>query len=85
LELFRRAGLRWFDAYQPAYEAALSVVEPPARLPHRVDERGKAERRLREEERKRLEEERDEWASILFVTRTTWMRAYERRPTGCPL
>jgi hypothetical protein len=27
LELFRRAGLAWFYAYTPAYEAALSVAD----------------------------------------------------------
>lgn len=31
------------------------------------------------------EDEREEWASVLYETRTEWMRAYERRPTGCPL
>jgi hypothetical protein len=31
------------------------------------------------------ERERDEWAEVLFETRTAWMRAYERRPTGCAL
>jgi hypothetical protein len=30
-------------------------------------------------------EERDEWADVLYDTRTAWMRAYERRPTGCNL
>ena len=29
--------------------------------------------------------ERDEWACVLSDTRTAWMRAYERRPTGCSL
>jgi hypothetical protein len=29
------------------------------------------------------EDEREEWASVLYETRTAWMRAYERRPTGC--
>jgi hypothetical protein len=29
--------------------------------------------------------ERSEWACVLDDTRTTWMRAYERRPTGCTL
>jgi hypothetical protein len=31
------------------------------------------------------ERERDEWATVLYDTRTAWMRAYERRPTGCAL
>lgn len=31
------------------------------------------------------EPERDEWASILYDTRTAWMRAYERRSTGFAL
>jgi hypothetical protein len=30
-------------------------------------------------------EDRLEWAEALYDTRTAWMRAYERRPTGCPL
>ncbi len=30
-------------------------------------------------------QERDEWASVLHNTRTAWMRAYERRPTGYSL
>lgn len=29
------------------------------------------------------EDERDEWAVVLYDTRTIWMRAYERRDTGC--
>jgi hypothetical protein len=29
--------------------------------------------------------ERDEWDVALYDTRTIWMRAYERRPTGCKL
>lgn len=28
---------------------------------------------------------RDQWAVALHDTRTAWMRAYERRPTGCTL
>jgi hypothetical protein len=28
---------------------------------------------------------RDQWAIALYDTRTAWMRAYERRPTGCTL
>ena len=28
---------------------------------------------------------RNQWAIALYDTRTAWMRAYERRPTGCPL
>jgi hypothetical protein len=31
------------------------------------------------------EAERDEWVLVLMDTRTVWMRAYERRPTGCSL
>ena len=31
------------------------------------------------------ERERDEWATVLYDTRTAWMRAYERRPIGCSL
>jgi hypothetical protein len=31
------------------------------------------------------DDERDEWAIALYDTRTAWMRAYERRPTGCKL
>lgn len=31
------------------------------------------------------EVERDEWLEVLHSTRTVWMRAYERRPTGCTL
>jgi SRSO17 transposase len=31
------------------------------------------------------ERERDEWAEAIHDTRTAWMRAYERRPTGCSL
>jgi hypothetical protein len=30
LALFRRAGLSWFDAKEPAWDAALSVVEDEA-------------------------------------------------------
>ena len=29
--------------------------------------------------------ERSDWAVVLYDTRTAWMRAYERRPTGCAL
>ena len=29
--------------------------------------------------------ERSDWACVLYDTRTAWMRAYERRPTGYPL
>ncbi|MEA2202126.1 MAG: hypothetical protein QOI89_2722 [Solirubrobacteraceae bacterium] len=29
--------------------------------------------------------ERSDWASALYDTRTAWMRAYERRPTGFAL
>jgi hypothetical protein len=29
--------------------------------------------------------QRDEWLDVFYDTRTAWMRAYERRPTGCPL
>jgi hypothetical protein len=29
--------------------------------------------------------EREQWAVALDATRTAWMRAYERRSTGCPL
>lgn len=28
--------------------------------------------------------ERSDWACALYDTRTAWMRAYDRRPTGCP-
>lgn len=28
------------------------------------------------------EEERDEWGTVLYDTRTVWMRAYERRELG---
>jgi hypothetical protein len=28
------------------------------------------------------EDERDEWAAVLYDTRTVWMRAFERRETG---
>jgi hypothetical protein len=31
------------------------------------------------------DDERDEWEVVLYDTRTAWMRAYERRPTGCAL
>ncbi len=31
------------------------------------------------------EAERDEWLLVLMDTRTVWMRAYERRPTGLAL
>ncbi len=27
-------------------------------------------------------EERSDWASVLYQTRTAWMRAYDRRPMG---
>ena len=29
--------------------------------------------------------ERSDWAVVLYDTRTAWMRAYERRPTGFAL
>jgi hypothetical protein len=29
--------------------------------------------------------ERDDWACALYATRTAWMRAYERGPTGSAL
>lgn len=58
LALFRRAGLAWFYAYEPAYEAAISATD---------------------------ERERAEWESVLFQTRTAWMRAYEQRSTGYAL
>lgn len=31
------------------------------------------------------DDEREEWASALYETRTAWMRAYERRDTGVAL
>lgn len=31
------------------------------------------------------DEQRDEWLEVLHDTRTVWMRAYERRPTGIAL
>ncbi len=31
------------------------------------------------------EDERGEWVEALRTTRTVWMRAYERRPTGVAL
>lgn len=30
-------------------------------------------------------DERDAWSVVISDTCTTWMRAYERRPTGCRL
>jgi hypothetical protein len=70
LALFRRAGLRWFDAYPVAREAALSVLPEPEQVdkrlaPGRVARCSPAERERREQERARIEAARDEWEAIL--------------------
>ncbi len=70
LALFRRAGLRWFDAYPVAREAALSVLPNPEELderlsPGRIVRCSPAERERREQERARIEAAREEWAAIL--------------------
>jgi hypothetical protein len=70
LALFRRAGLRWFDAYPVAREAALSVLPEPEDVderlsPGRIVRCAGAERQRREQERARIEAARDEWAAIL--------------------
>ena len=89
LELARRAGMHWEQAQRPAYEAALSVL-PRA---EEVDERlsltriamcGEQERERRQEERDRIEQEREDWAIVLYDTRTAWMRAFEGRDTEAP-
>jgi hypothetical protein len=90
LALFRRAGLSWFEAKDPAYEAALSVfpraedIDPRLSL-DRIARCGPEERNRRHGKRRTLEAEREEWAVALHSTRTAWMRAYERGPTGCSL
>lgn len=90
LALARRAGMPWWDAERAASEAALSVIPSAEELDPRLSRGriklcGPRERAQREAERDNLEQERDEWASVLYDTRTAWMRAYERRPTGCAL
>ena len=90
MALARRAGIQWWDAERAAYEAALSVIPraediDPRLARRRIAQCGPAERKRREAERDNLEVERDEWASVLYDTRTAWMRAYERQPTGCAL
>jgi hypothetical protein len=70
LALFRRAGLRWFDAYPVAREAALSVLPEPEHVderlsPGRIARCSPAERERREQERARIEAARDEWVAIL--------------------
>lgn len=90
LALARRAGMSWFDAENAAWEAAMSVIPRAEELDPRLAQRRIAkcaheERARREAERDRIEDVRDEWAEALRTTRTVWMRAYERRPTGCSL
>jgi hypothetical protein len=90
LELARRAGMTWYEAKHAAYEAALSVIpraeDIDVRLhPSRIARCRGAERVRREAERTNIEEERTDWADALYDTQTEWMRAYERRPTGCSL
>jgi hypothetical protein len=90
LALARRAGIQWWDAERAAREAALSVIPRAEDLDPRLSRRriklcAPRERAQREAERDRIEAERDEWASVLYDTRTAWMRAYERRPIGCSL
>ena len=85
LALFRRAGLSWLEAKDPAREAALSVFPRPEDINpelslDRIARCGPAERNRRHARRRDLEAERDEWDMALQVTRTAWMRAYERRP-----
>lgn len=90
LALARRAGMPWQQAQHPAREAALSVIPSAEELDPRLSRGriklcGPRERAQREAERDTLEQERDEWACVLYDTRTAWWRAYERRPTGCKL
>jgi hypothetical protein len=90
LALARRAGMPWEQAQYAALAAALSVLPRPEDIderltPKRIARCRGSERVKREEERKRIEEERSEWAVALYDTRTTWMRSYERRPTDCAL
>jgi hypothetical protein len=90
LALARRAGIQWWDAERAAQQAAMSVIPRAEDIDPRLARRrivrcGPAERKRREAERDNLEQERDEWFEALRSTRTAWMRAYERRPTGCAL
>jgi hypothetical protein len=90
LALARRAGMPWGLAQRAAREAALSVIPRAEELDPRLSRRriklcAPHERAQREAERDRIEAERDEWEVVLYDTRTAWMRAYERRPTGCRL
>ena len=90
LALARRAGITWWDAEHAAQEAALSVIPYAEELDPRLARRriaqcAPAERKRREAERDNLEQEREEWFEALRSTRTVWMRAYERRPTGYAL
>jgi len=80
----------WFEAELAAYEAALNVIPraediDPRLSRKRIAKCGADERARRVAERDRLEQERDEWTLVLRDTRTVWMRAYERRPTGSAL
>jgi hypothetical protein len=70
LALFRRAGIRWFDAYPAARDAALSVLpraeEVDKRLqPWRIAKCAPSERERRERRRDAIEGERDELAATL--------------------
>jgi hypothetical protein len=83
LALFRRAGLRWFDAYPAARDAALSVLPRPEDVdkrlqPWRIAKCAPAERERRERRRNAIEAERDELsARLAYMYRLE--RADERR------
>lgn len=83
LALFRGAGLRWFDAYPAARDAALSVLpraeDVDKRLaPWRIAKCAPAERERRERRCAAIEAERDELsAQLAYLYRLE--RADERR------
>lgn len=70
LALFRRAGLRWFDAYPAARDAALSVLPRPEDVdkrlqPWRIAKCAPAAAERRERRRSAIEAERAELSAKL--------------------